>query len=80
MISRRFFYRSRARICQHRCAAEITKGNGIIARLQRDLAALHTKLDTRSSVVVRQEQEIGDLEKVCGREWHGFGHQLISFQ
>lgn len=35
---------------------EISKGNGIIAKLQSDLSTLHAKLDSRSAVVVRQEQ------------------------
>eukprot|EP00041_Stephanoeca_diplocostata_P030322 m.915789 g.915789 ORF g.915789 m.915789 type:complete len:643 (+) comp23733_c0_seq4:110-2038(+) len=43
-------------------AAEISKGNNIIAKLQGDLSALHAKLDSRSAVVVRQEQAISAKE------------------
>ena len=34
-------------------AAEIQKGNGIIVRLQKEIAALHAKLDARSGVIIR---------------------------
>jgi len=48
-------------------STEIQKGNKIISQLQSSIAALHSKLEARSSVIVRQEQAISEHEKMAMR-------------
>jgi len=65
-----------------RYGSEIQKGNAIIKRLQRDLATVHAKLEARSSVIVRQEQALGESEKERARLERELGsaHDSLAVQ
>ena len=58
--------------------AEIQKGNGIIVRLQKEIAALHAKLDGRSGVIIRVRGKGPSPTRVWwGVFWGGAAHLFL---